>query len=163
MAAEICDETGDLPGALVHLDEAIALTPDQTFVADRRRRCDVLWRLWTQQTDDRDTWGSRLLADLRYLQPLEPRGAELWIREAEVLEHRKDYDGALIALYTAGERDSTRLTILLRSARLWRQVGNNENAEAVKALARRRIPTLVATGDLAEGAMQRWLDDFDSV
>ncbi|GGR86922.1 hypothetical protein GCM10010169_33930 [Micromonospora fulviviridis] len=163
LAAEISAETGDLPAALDHLDEAIALTPDQTFVADRHRRCDVLWRLWSQQPEDRDTWGSRLLDDLRYLQPLETRGAELWIREAEVLEHRKDYDGALHALYTAGERDAARLTILLRSARLWRQAGNHTNAEAVKALARRRIPTLVATGDLAEGAVQRWLDDFDAV
>jgi tetratricopeptide (TPR) repeat protein len=163
LAAEISAETGDLPAALNHLDEAIALTPDQTFVADRRRRCDVLWRLWTQQIDDRDTWAPRLLDDLRYLQPLETRGAELWIREAEVLEHRRDFDGALHALYTAGERDAARLSILLRYAKLWRQTGNDENAEAVKALARRRIPTLVATGDLAEGAVRRWLNDFDAV
>ncbi|WP_439427388.1 hypothetical protein [Micromonospora sp. LA-10] len=163
LAAEISAETGDLPAALNHLDEAIALTPDQTYVADRRRRCDVLWRLWSQQAEDRDSWASLLLDDLRYLQPLETRGAELWIREAEVLEHRRDYDAALHALYTADERDAARLTILFRSARLWRQVGNHANAERVKALARRRIPTLVATGDLAEGAVQRWLDDFDAV
>jgi tetratricopeptide (TPR) repeat protein len=165
LAADICAQAGDLDAALDHLDRAVALTPAHVQV--RGERCELLWRRWNQQSDVRDRTGPLLLEDLAFLHPHDTRGGgTLWLREAYVRKHAGDLAGALRALFAAGKRDQSDLTILLESGRCWRELNSRDsdaNVAVIKALALHRIPTLVATGSLAEGDVQRWLDDFDAI
>jgi tetratricopeptide (TPR) repeat protein len=165
LAAEIAAEAGDPETALDHLDRAVELIPAHVQV--REERGEQLWRWWCDRAEDRDRIGPRLLEDLAFLQPRGHRaGAALWWREAVVHRHAKKPRAALRALFEAEKRDAADLMILLESARCWRELDkaeSDENVRAIRALARRRIPTLVAAGNLPEKEVKGWLDAFDAV
>ncbi|WP_328473289.1 hypothetical protein OHA21_12110 [Actinoplanes sp. NBC_00393] len=163
LAADICRQTGDLEAALAHLDRAVAVEPAHVDV--RIRRCELLRRLWTERPAERDRLGPRLLEEVAFVRPHRSHAAaSLWMWEAAVHQHNREFGAALRALYEAGERDASNPAILLESCRCWRGISRPEsdaNCAAIKALAHRRIPTLVDAGNLSAEEARRWLHDID--
>jgi hypothetical protein len=165
LAAEIAAGSGDPDLALDRLDQAAELIPAHVQV--RTERGELLWRLWCDRPEDRDRTAPRLLEDLAFLQPrTHQAAAALWTREASVHRHLGRTGAALRALFEAGKRDSTDLMILLEAARCWRELDkpeSDENVRRIQALARHRIPTLVAAGNLTAKEVPGWLEAFDKV
>jgi hypothetical protein len=159
LAAGISAREGDDVGALDHLDAAVVLSPDHVDV--RRERGEVLWRRWNTEPD---TWRTRLLAELRYLQELSPsRHAELWARQAAVHEHEHDDGAALRALAVAADRDVRNVGLLVRTARCWQRLEATDNVEAVCRVARHRIAGFRRRGEMGEEEARRWLDELDGI
>jgi hypothetical protein len=162
LAGRIHAATGDGPAAFAHYAEAVRQSPTQFRL--RRERLDDLGRRWGADPEAPPEWADALLADIAYLQRFSGSadGPDLSLLEAEIYRRTGDDQRRMEALHAAAERAPGSLDILFRYASALRERGAHAEAAQAKALALRRIATMMRIPGAREEA-QKWRARFDEL
>jgi tetratricopeptide (TPR) repeat protein len=167
LAADICMQLEDLPGALRHLDRAVLLTPYDRDL--RARRCDLRWLLYSSLpalSEESDAEGDLLLSDLEFLKAMSVDGSHrnlLYKRAAFVYRRRKNWKMAADELYEAAQLAPSDLEALLLYAESLAALADRGGAASVVELANGRIGNMLAAQLLEEAEAREWREKFEAV
>ena len=167
LAVDICEQLGDYPKALQHLEVAITLDGGWDL-DDLLRRVDLRWNylrsLPVPDPNTPDSEGDLLLQDLDLLKQI-PAGMLSsrnypWLLTGHVLRRRGDVLGAIPEYHEAASREQADLNALWLYGEALRDAGYAVEAAQVVAEANSRIGKMYTSQMMGSNEVQVWQQQF---